>query len=142
MKIAGLVAVVLFCIAPESTADAQCFRGRCGVGVNVAVGAPAVRVNVGNRLRFRRGFRQRGVNINVGASSFVPSVSSFQFVQPASFVALPQPILGYGAGYAGYAGSDDSYLAQRLRQEAAETADIKDAIGELLGRLNEPVTAP
>lgn len=143
MKLA-IAAVVLFCTVPAATTDAQCFRGRCRSVVNVAVGQPTVQVSVRNRAFLRQRARAR-VSVNVG-SQFVPSVSSFQFVQPAAFttLALPQPILGIGgyAGFSGYAGSDDSYLAQRIRQEAAETADLKDAIGELLGRLNQPVTAP
>ena len=143
MKLAAVAAVLLFCVGPAAApADAQLRCSGRSSAVNVQVGTAPVNIRVNQRRGFLRGRSRARVNVNVG-SSFVPSVSSFQFVQPASFVSLPQPILNLNAGYGyGYGGSDGSYLAQRIRQEAAETADLKDAIGELLGRMNQPVTAP
>ena len=139
MKLA-IAAVVLFCCVPATTADAIGFgRSRSRV-VNVNVGAAPVAVNVGNRCGIRSRFRSRSVNVNVG-SQFVPSVSSFQFVQPFQTFALPQPILGVGlnaySGVGGYGADydEDDFLNQRLREEIGELDQLKENIQALKDRL-------
>ena len=146
MKIA-LAAVVLFCagLVDPAPTNAQCVRGFCSPGVNVSVGGlfgPRVRVRsglLGTRVRVGR---QRA-NVQILNSSVpILNTSSVQFIPQPSFVTLGVGgFSGLNYGYGGY-GSDDLALAARIRQEAAETAEIKSAVAELLGRLNEPVTAP
>ena len=148
MKLA-IAAMLLFCTIPAATADAGNF-GRFGRSrVNVNVGSSPISVNVQNRCgligRLRGNCGSRGVNINVGNGfhSGFNTVSSFQFVQPASFAtfALPQPILnvGYG-GYSGVSGygadyDEDDFLNQRLREEIGELDQLKENIAALKDRL-------
>jgi len=154
MKLTALTAVVLFCVGGLGTAEshAQCLLGRCLPGpslpfgsstVSVSVGAPSLSVRQG--LFGRTIIRQRRgrANVQVFANSSVPilNTSAFQFIPQQSFLSLGVGgFSGMNYGYGGY-GSDDLALAARIRQEAAETAEIKSAVSELLARLNEPVTA-
>ena len=151
----AIAAVVLFCVGGLGTAEsyAQCIGSRCSIGLPVAVstgatqlvispGAPSLRVRQG--LLGRTIIRQTRArpSVQIVTAPAVSTVSSVSFLQQPQFVGLQS--FGTLASYGSYGGymSDDMALAARIRQEAGEQAEIKSAVSELLGRLNEPVTAP
>ena len=156
MKIAAIAAVVLFCVAPATKSDAQCFRGSCSIGSSLAIGQgvaiqnvvqPVVQTRVRNGLFGRTIIRSKVRNQVVQQAVSVPTVSTVSsfvqqpsFVQLSAFPAVLQSFANYGAfgSYAGGYGTafdEDAYLNARLREEIGELVERKEIISELKDRL-------